>query len=215
MLKLAIIGSGHLGLQVVHHAIQTRQFSIAGFYDDFQQVGTMVSGVPVLGNIANVSQAYSDGLFDTVIMAIGYNHLKFKQTVFHSLKDKNIPFATIIHPDAYIDPTAKIGAGSIIYPGCTIDMNVEVGENSLINCGCTIAHDSKIGESCFLSPEVKIAGFTHVSSLVILGIGSVIVDNIFITANTRVGAGSLVTKPITESGIYYGSPAKFIRKIEG
>ena len=38
--RLAIIGSGDLGLLIAHHASQSGEFIVVGFYNDFLEKGT-------------------------------------------------------------------------------------------------------------------------------------------------------------------------------
>lgn len=83
----------------------------------------------------------------------------------------------------------------------------------MLNTACTVAHDSEIEAHCFLSPRVAIAGFVKIKEQCFLGINSTIIDNITICPQTQLGGGSVVTKSITESGLYVGIPAKKIRDI--
>jgi acetyltransferase-like isoleucine patch superfamily enzyme len=47
-----------------------------------------------------------------------------------------------------------------------------------------------------------------------IGAASIILGGVTIGENAMVGAGSLVTKDIPDNELWYGSPAKFIRKLE-
>ena len=46
-----------------------------------------------------------------------------------------------------------------------------------------------------------------------VGAGSIILGGITIGENSMIGAGSLVTKSVSPNELWFGSPAKFIRKI--
>jgi UDP-3-O-[3-hydroxymyristoyl] glucosamine N-acyltransferase len=90
-------------------------------------------------------------------------------------------------------------------------MGALIGENCLIYNGCIIAHDTQIASHTILSPGVKIAGFSKIESLVNLGIGTIISDNVTVAMGTKTGAGAVVVKNIDESGLYVGIPAKKIK----
>ncbi|MDQ1857437.1 acetyltransferase [Chryseobacterium sp. WLY505] len=210
MKRIAIIGSGHLGQQILHHIQTDTDDKVVGFFDDFLEKGNSVKDLPILGGKEDVISVFQQDIFDEIIIAIGYNHLEFKKQIFETFKNK-IPFYTFIHSASYIDPSAKIGEGSVIYPDCMIDQNVKIGDNVLINISCSIAHDSLIGNHCFLSPAVAVAGFVSVSQQCILGINSTVIDNIHISEKVQLGGGAVVIKNISESGLYVGNPVRFIR----
>ncbi|MEO7066338.1 MAG: NeuD/PglB/VioB family sugar acetyltransferase [Rhodanobacter sp.] len=212
MKRLAIVGAGDLGLQLAHLASATDNYRLVGFFDDTRQLHTEVGGAPVLGGVDAVVAAHDAEIFDVLLIGIGYRHLAFRHQLYERFSGQ-IPFATVIHPSAIIDPGCEIGPGSVIYPGCVLDMGVTIGTNVLLNVGCVIAHDSRVGDSCFLSPAVKLAGFVRVEASSTLGIGTIVIDNVTITSGVRTGAGAVVIDSITQPGLYLGVPAKFKRSL--
>ena len=210
MKRLAIIGSGDLGQQIAYHATQDNQFTVVGFFDDFKNRGVLVNDIPILGGLSDVSSQFKKGIFDELLIGIGYKHMMFRSDVFNKFKAE-IPFAKLIHSNCLIDPSCIIQAGVVIYPGCIVDQNVNIGENVLVNVGCCIAHDSKIGKHSFLSPRVAIAGFVTIENSCIIGINATIIDNIKIVQQVQIGGGSIVIKNIEKAGLYVGNPARFIR----
>ncbi len=72
--------------------------------------------------------------------------------------------------------------------------NVTVGENTAISAQAGISGSTKIGNNCILAGQVGLVG--HIE----------LVDKVI------VGAQSGVSKSITKPGIYFGSPAKELRK---
>lgn len=204
--RLAIIGAGALGKQLAHHA-GACGFAVAGFFDDTTPTGTRLSAGAVLGSVDRIEATFHQGGFDCLVMGIGYKHLVQRQLLFDRLS-ATIPFARLIHPSALVDESCDIGMGAVVYPGCIIDMGVHVGANVLLNLGCTIAHDSRIGAGSFLAPAVSVAGFATVGERVFLGIGSVVIDNVSITDDSRTGGGAVVTTDIRMPGLYVGIPAR-------
>jgi sugar O-acyltransferase (sialic acid O-acetyltransferase NeuD family) len=210
MKKLAIIGSGDLGKQIKNLALESSEYIISGFFDDFKPIGSLVEGFPVLGNLDNIQKHFENGTFDELLIGIGYKHMKIRQELFERFRHQ-IPFGKIIHSSCIIHNSVSIGSGSIVYSGTHIDMGALIGENCLIYNGCIIAHDTQIASHTILSPGVKIAGFSKIESLVNLGIGTIISDNVTVAMGTKTGAGAVVVKNIDESGLYVGIPAKKIK----
>ena len=106
--RLAIIGAGMFGRQALEIAHLQKKYDVVGFYDDFSK-DDIFEELPILGKIDDVRNDFSKGVFDVLFIAIGYNHLEFKQNLFK--KFASIPFATIIHPTAIIEKSAVLEGG--------------------------------------------------------------------------------------------------------
>ncbi len=123
-----------------------------------------------------------------------------------------------------------IGSNSFIGPFCEIQKNVTIGQNSKIQSHSFICEFVDIGAQCFIGHGVMFindlfqsggpAGgdqtkwkSTHIGSNVSIGSNATILP-VSICDGVVIGAGSVVTKDITEKGIYAGNPAKKIRTID-
>jgi sugar O-acyltransferase (sialic acid O-acetyltransferase NeuD family) len=210
MKRLAIIGSGDLGKQIVQLALENTDYIISGFFDDFESTGNLVHGYPILGTIESIQQQFQNGTFDELLIGIGYKHMEIRQQLFERFR-QHIPFGKIVHSSCIIHNSVSIGSGSIVYSGTHVDMGAIIAENCLIYNSCIISHDTQIASHTILSPGVKIAGFSKIESRVNLGIGTIISDNVTVAKGTRTGAGAVIVKDIVESGLYVGIPAKKIK----
>ncbi|HAP69503.1 MAG TPA: hypothetical protein DCR04_07220 [Flavobacteriales bacterium] len=204
MKKLAIIGAGDLGQLIAHHAAACG-YGVYGFYDDFNAVN---SDNRVMGKTSDAKQGYDDGLFSHLMMGIGYKHFEVRKRMFQSFQAQEIPFAVLVHPSCMVEETATVGEGSFLLPGCTLDHNVVVGDNVLLNTGCVVSHDTAISSHSFLGPGVVLAGFIKIGQCCMIGVNSTVIDNVSITDEVRTGGGTVVTKSLTESGLYVGAPAR-------
>ncbi|MCD6068725.1 MAG: hypothetical protein K0S33_3551 [Bacteroidetes bacterium] len=208
--RLAIIGSSDLGQLIAHHAAVNCGFEMMGYYDDFNTNKLSVDQYPILGKVDKLEEDFKNGVFDCLMVAVGYKYMDFRETIFKRFKGK-IPFANIIHPGTNKDISVKTGEGCFVLPGCVLDRNVVLGDNVLLNTGCVIAHDSEVNDHSFLSPAVKIAGFSKIGKKCIIGINVTVIDNITVEDGIQVGAGAVVVKSLTETGLYVGCPAKKIK----
>lgn len=206
---LAILGAGHLGQQIAHFAIADKHYKKVVFFDDFSKEKN-VDGYSILGDAEAIIAEFRKNSFDELIIGIGYHHLEARKRLFQKLEN-DIPFGTILHTSAWVDPSAVIEKGCVIYPRCCIDSNALIAENTILNLSCTIAHDSCVGAHSFLGPSVSIAGFSNVGERCFLGINTTLTDTISICPGTFTGAAAVLIKDITESGLYVGNPAKKIR----
>jgi len=205
--RIAIVGAGDLGKQVAHFISQENKRQVVGFFDDFTN-NEQFNGDQIIGKVQSIFSSYKNDVFDSLIIAIGYNHLKFKDNLYKSLKDR-IPFETIVHPSVIIDPTSNIEEGCVIYPGCIIDQRVKICSNTLLNLGVIISHDSEIGTSNFLAPGVVVSGFCKSKERVFIGSNSTIRNNIIIGSDIKIGQGSNIIKNISQKGTYFGNSIRY------
>ena len=125
--------------------------------------------------------------------------------------------------------------GAFINPPfyCDYGFNIEVGKNFYANYNCTILDVGKvtIGDNCMFAPNVAIYTAGHPihpdsrNSMYEYGIPVSIGDNCWLGGNTIVcpgvkignnvviGAGSVVTKDISDWSIAAGNPCRVIRTI--
>lgn len=210
MQRLAIIGSGDLGQLIAHHVIADKHYQFIGFFDDFRKAGETIGHGIILGGITEAEQLYRNGVFDCLMIGIGYKHPDFRKQCYETFASK-IPLGKLIHSSCSIDPTASIGDGSVLLPGCVLDSGVVVEENALLNTGCIVAHDTHIEKHSFLGPGVVLAGFITIGEGCFVGVGTTVIDNITIAPQVQTGGGSVVTRNLSEPGLYVGVPAKKVR----
>lgn len=208
MKQLAIIGAGELGLQILNLALSNPGLNVVGFFDDTIEAGTTIMyDYKVIGATENIQPFFNSGIFNCLIMAIGYNHM-FARKVLYTKYYPLIPFETIIHKSCIIDSSAKIGKGTVLYPGTIIDKDVVIEDNVLLNLNVTIAHNSIVGSHCFIAPGVTLSGFVEMDECNFVGTGTIFKDNLKICSYNVFGVGSVVVKDVMSRGTYYGNPAK-------
>lgn len=202
--NIYVIGAGGHG-KVVISTLKKLGFNVAGIFDDdFSKIGKRILDVPVLGAISAAYQ--EEGKF---VIAIGDN--KKRKNIFESLKGREV--ISIIHPDAFLDPSSQVGKGTVIFAGAIVQCDSIIGENVILNTSCTIDHDCMIGDYCHIAPGVNIAGGVRIGKGAFIGIGSCVIPNVKIGEWSQIGAGSVVVNDIPPGVLAYGSPARVIREI--
>lgn len=79
---------------------------------------------------------------------------------------------------------------------------------------CNIGHNCTVGERTIVAPGVLLGGGSVIGSDCYIWQGVIIRGHISICDRVIIGAGSIVLKNITDSGVYFGSPAKYIKPYE-
>jgi len=143
---------------------------------------------------------------------------------------KNVQFGkncTIVEPVNIYG--CSIGNNSFIGPFVEIQKNVSIGDNCKIQSHSFICELVTIGNNCFIGHGVMFINDlfsvggpaqgnkelwkkTSIGNNVSIGSNATILP-VNICNNVVIGAGAVVTKNITEQGIYAGNPAKKIKNI--
>ena len=123
----------------------------------------------------------------------------------------------------------SIGENTFIGPFVEIQKDVTIGKRCKIQSHCFVCELVSIGDDCFVGHGVMFVNdlfsgggpamgnkslwkSTRIGNKVSIGSNATILP-VEICDNVVIGAGAVVTKNITEAGIYAGNPAKMIRKI--
>ena len=189
-------GGGHA--KVVIDCIRACGDIAVGILDDGISVGTEILGVPVIGRIAQYPQ-YTGHSF---LIAIGNNAVR--RRIAETVKVK---WHTLVHPLAFVSPHASIGEGSVVFPHAVVNAGASVGAHCILNTGSITEHDNRLADFVHISPRTALGGSVSVGAETHIGIGAVVRNNIDICGGCVIGAGAVVVKNITESGVYVGVPA--------
>lgn len=149
--------------------------------------------------------------------------------MIHPLSDvqaHSIPDSTRIWQYVVILENAIIGENCNINSHCFIENDVKIGNNVTVKCGVYLWDGITIEDNVQIGPNVTFTNDkyprakqpfklqrTIIQKGASIGAFSTILGGVTIGENAMVGAGSLVTKNIPANELWYGSPAKFIRKI--
>lgn len=152
--------------------------------------------------------------------------------MIHSLADvksKNIGENTNIWQFCVVFPNARIGKNCNVCANVLIENDVVVGDNVTIKSGVQLWDGVVLEDSVFVGPNVTFTNDlfprskkypesflkTVVKKGASIGANSTILCGVTIGENAMIGAGSVVTKNVPPNTVWFGNPAKFIRKIDG
>lgn len=206
MPNIFVIGSGgHAG--VVIHTIEAQgKFTIVGLLDDFQDVGTIRFGHMVQGPIVELPYLSDKHDVTSVFIAIGDNEERLR--IYKKIGSPNYNFPHIIHPDAYVFPTAQIEAGALIAAGAVVGPNAKVGRFSIVNTNASLDHDAELGEFSHMAPNSATGGHSSIGDYTLIGIGACIRDRVKVGNKCVVGMGSAVVSDVADGKTAYGNPCR-------
>jgi UDP-perosamine 4-acetyltransferase len=175
-----------------------------GFFDDKPSNSEWY-----LGPLASIS--YQEG----TCALIGFGAIEYTASRSKLLEklDRLYPSKTnAIHSSAVIAKSARYGWGNVIGANATLGVNVRLGNGCTIFANTAIEHDSMMGNNVNIAPGVAVSGYVEIGDNVFIGAGASIVERVKIGRNAIIGAGSLVIRDVEADSIYYGSPARFVRR---
>lgn len=205
--KIALIGSGELARRLITYVNETGFASVKGMFDDFETKGSEKNGYPILGPLAEISELHKKGLFDEIMIAVGYKNFAFRKAVFERIIREDIPVTTYIHPTAHISESATVGTGSIVLINCIVEMNSRIGNNVFLSSASYISHDVIVGDHTYCAPSINMAGKSIIGECCFLGINTTTINGMEIGDNVISGAGSVITKPVSPGVLVAGVPA--------
>ena len=141
---------------------------------------------------------------------LGYKHLGTREAILARLAGLGRRLPPLVHPTAWVDPTARIEAGAIIFPRCVIGAAVVVGAGAILHASVTLAHDIEIGASAYLAPGVVVSGFVTLGARTFAGTGTVIANGVTIGADVKLGIGTCVTRDVPAGASAIGNPMRVL-----
>ena len=164
MRKLLILGAGGYGKTVADVASQL------GIYDEISFLDDQRTGERILGKCGDYVRFCDENT--QVYPAFGGGSIRIKWLKI--LLDAKIPVPTLVHPRAYVSPTAKLGTGTMVLPMAVVNTGVTVGDGCIINIGSLIDHDSVIGDGVHLAPGAIVKAENRIPAGIKIDSGEVI-----------------------------------------
>lgn len=194
---LVLGASGH-GKVVLATLLELGEPVAAVLDDDPARAGGDLLGIPVRGPIA----AYRAGEAPAVF-GIGANRDR------HRLAG-SLPFAwaAVVHPTAWVHPSARLGAGAFVAAGAVIQPDAVVGAHAIVNTGASVDHDSVIGDYAHVAPGASLAGGVTVGQGALVGIGACVNPGVSIGDWAVLGAGAAAVHDIAAGATAVGVPAR-------
>ena len=149
--------------------------------------------------------------------------------MIHKLADCQamVPNSTNIWQFCVVLPGARIGYNCNICSHCFIENDVKIGNNVTIKCGVQIWDGIELEDNVMIGANVTFTNDryprsgnkdwvllrTKICKGATVGAGATLLPGITIGEGAMIGAGSVVTKNIPPFELWFGNPAKFVKKI--
>jgi len=161
--KLLIIGAGGHGKVVKETAETLGCYETIDFLDDNSEVA--------VGKCDDYEKFKTGYRF--CFVAVGNNELRMNW--YFKLKNSGYEIPALIHPGAYVSPSAEIKSGSFIGPNSVVNTGSVIEQGCIISAGAVVDHDSLVNE------------FSHIDA------GAIVKSNFIVTRLTKVNAGTVAS----------------------
>jgi acetyltransferase-like isoleucine patch superfamily enzyme len=135
-----------------------------------------------------------------------------REQITNSIDQHGLDLVTYIDDTAVIGQTvsAQIGPGTFVFSFCTMSLASKVGRHCIICPYSMIGHYSTVGDGCILRPGTMVLGKSIIGNYCVFDARSTVVNGISICDHVQVKAFSTLTKNISKSGTYIGTPARLM-----
>ena len=142
------------------------------------------------------------------VVAIGDNPAR--ERVSDLVRKRGATLATLVHPEAWIDPSVTLGAGVQVCARVSVGVGVRVGPGAIVNTGAIVDHECEIGAFAHVAPGARLAGRVTVGDRAMVGLGAVVVQTRRIGTDAVVGAGAVVLADVAPGTRVVGVPGRVL-----
>ncbi len=198
---IIVYGGGGHGKSLIELLLALGSYRLAGVIDDSLPKGEAVLGVPVLGGGEVLAELHGGGVRLAANAVGGIGDLTVRVTVFERLAQAGFTCPAVMHPIAYVEPSADLSPGVQVFPHAYVGSDVRLGYGTIVNTGAIVSHDCLLGNYVNISPGAILAGGVQVGDGVLVGMGATINLLAHIGRGARIGNGATVKSDVPEAGV--------------
>ena len=158
MKRLVILGAGGYGRTVADVAEQLGYSTIV--LDD--------------ADSAHPFSTFSSYIDSSTSFIPAFGNNAFRMEWINRIEESGGQLTTLIHPTAYISPTATISSGCVILPHAIVNTDVVVGKGCIINLGAIVDHGCILEQGVHIAPGAIVKGENRIAKCSKIEAGEVV-----------------------------------------
>ncbi|MDZ5456535.1 acetyltransferase [Azohydromonas lata] len=195
-LPLVLLGAGGHA-KVVLSLVRAAGLALHGVCDPAlaRQGVAQWRGLPVLGG----DEALDALAPSAVALANGIGQLAqgtLRRDVYERLARRGFRFPALVHPQAWVDPSAVLADGVQVMAGAVVQADCRVGENTIVNTRASLDHDCLIGAHVHVAPGACLCGTVSVGDGAFVGAGATVLPNLTLGERAVVAAGATLARSL-------------------
>jgi acetyltransferase EpsM len=220
--RLVILGGGEHA-RVVAEAAMAGGWEVVGYTDSGDSApsdrspGDSAPGgsaadrampVPRLGTDAEVAAGVGDvgGTGGAFVLGFGGPFAARRRAVAAFPRDAE--WAIVIHPRAWVSPTATVEPGTVVLGGVVVNAGARVGPHAIVNSGAIVEHDVVVGAHAHVAPGAVIGGGATIGEEAFVGLGAAVRDHRSVGRGAIIGMGAVVVGDVPAGATVAGIPAR-------
>ena len=207
-----VFGAGPHARVIIDILRDDSSLNVVGIIDSKLNIGQEFYGLPIIGRQDDLKNLSEANKFLSGIVAIGDNFLREKVVKEIVSQIPNFEFVNAIAKSSQVSQSVKIGHGNVFMHGAIVNSESQIKNHCIVNTNSTVEHNCRLEDFSSISPGVTLGGFVEINSYSAIAIGCTVFDRLTVGSNVVVGGGSLVVNDLESNYLYYGSPAKKIRR---
>ena len=198
---IIIYGGGGHGKSVIELINALHAYKVIGVVDDGIPTSESILGLPVIGGEEILSEIYAQGVRLAANAVGGIGNIAIRMQVFQGLAEAGFACPALVHPTAYVEPSAHLSAGVQVFPHAYVGSEARLGYGCIVNTGAIVSHDCILEDYVNISPGAMLAGEVQIGGGVLVGMGTTINLRVKVGRRARIGNSSTVKTDVPEEGI--------------
>ena len=133
-MNLLILGAGGHGKVVEEIAQSTGLFNKIGVLDDMVELA--------VGKLCDAERLHNE--YEAAFVSIGNNALR--KELLEKLRQIGFIIPVIVHPTAFVSPSAFVGEGTLVGPMVCVNSSASVGKGCILSIGAKVDHNAVVGD---------------------------------------------------------------------
>lgn len=139
---------------------------------------------------------------------------EIRSACLEQAREHSLAPATLIHPRAWVSPSARVEEGSYLAAGCRISARAVVGAHSMINYNVTYGHDTVSGSHLVVNPGAAIGGNVKLGERILVGANAFLFQGITVGDDCRIDALTHVASNIEAGQLCTSRRLKVLPRVD-
>lgn len=139
-----------------------------------------------------------------------------RELLFDRVEGRGFGFATIVHPSAFVSPSARLGRGVFVKMQSIVSAEAVLEDNVFVQANVIVGHDVRVGRHTQVSAFTHLAGHAEVGQRCYLGVRASVREECRMGDDVVLAMGAVVMeKRVPSRVLAMGNPAKYVRRKAG
>lgn len=214
-MRLAVYGTGGSGREV--HEIVSAMDPARERWEEVVFVDDVTDARELYGSrvmpFEELASLYGP---DEVEFVIAVGEPTSRELLFDRAAARGYGFATIVHPSAFVSPSARLGRGVFVKMQSIVSAEATLADNVFVQADAIVGHDVTVGPHTQISAFSHIAGHASLGARCYLGVRASVREECQMGDDVVLAMGAVVMeKRVPSRVLAMGNPAKYVRRKAG